>query len=502
MRSALLAAALCVPAGAVDRPPPRGIVVILADDLGYGDVHALSPTSRIPTPSLDRLAGQGMLFTDAHAPSAVCTPTRYGLLCGRYAWRTRLRRGVLSGYSRPLVERGRQTLASVLRAAGYRTAAIGKWHLGLGWPWRRGEPEKGADRLGHQPGPSAIDWERPLTHGPRDVGFDDAWIVPGSLDMGPYVFVEGDRVAEPPVRVFPGSRFPAYVRRGPVAANFRHEDVLDVLVERATAWLEARVAARERFFLYLALTAPHKPVLPHPRYRGRTGLGPYGDLVAQVDAAVGRVLEVLADGNVAEDTLVVVTSDNGSFMFRLPEDREDHAEDATVQGYRPEHHRANGPLRGTKADVWEGDHRVPFLVRWPGVVAEGTRCARTVCLTDLLATCAEVVGADFDREASPDSFSLVPLLEGRTAAFERPAVIHHSVAGMFAVRDGRWKLVLGNGSGGRERPRGRPFARPYPLFDLDTDLAETTDLARKHPEVAERLQSAFRRLAGADVRWR
>lgn len=460
------------------------VVVILADDMGYGDVRALNPDSKIPTPHLDALAGSGMSFTDAHTPSAVCTPTRYGLLTGRYCWRGRLERGVLNGYGARLIEPGRRTLGDLMQGAGYHTGIVGKWHLGLAFS------KTGA-------GPSAIDFEQPIGDGPNVFGFDYSHIIPASLDFPPYVYIENGRVTAPETVAQKGQPFPAFLRAGPRAPDFVMTEALDHLTERAVGFIAAQSKAEAPFLLYFPLTAPHKPTLPHPRFVGTTGLGPYGDFVAQVDATVGTVLQALDDAGVADDTLVIYTSDNGSYMYRYDDPaHRDHVDDHAVQGFRAEHHRANGPWRGTKADVWEAGHRVPFLVRWPGQVAPGSSSTRTICLTDVLATCAELTGGDLAADMGEDSFSFLATLQGKTGNTRAP-VIHHSANGTFAIRDGRWKLVAGNGSGGRQQPRGKPFARPWQLFDLDSDPAEAHDVIAGHPEVAQRLERQLQRLREA-----
>ena len=456
------------------------IVLILADDMGYGDVRALNPESRIATPNLDRLASQGMTFRDAHTPSSVCTPTRYGLLTGRYCWRSSLKRGVLNGYSPPLVEKERMTVAALLQGQGYRTGVVGKWHLGLGF-------EKSND--------GKIDFNRPVHHGPNDLGFEFSLIIPASLDFPPYVYLRNGRVTQPQVVAQPASQFPAFLRRGERAPDLVMEDVLDHLLGAAQAFIRDG-AGKPPFFLYFPLTAPHKPVLPHSRFRGQTGLGPYGDFITQVDWTVGQVLKTLNEAGVAENTLVIYTSDNGSFMYRRPSGT-DHVDDPTIQAYRETRHRANGPWRGTKADIWEAGHRVPFFARWPGKISPGSHCDTTVCLTDFFATAAAIVDAELPAGAAPDSFSLLELLEGRRPSRKRPAVIHHSVAGMFAIREGSWKLVLGNGSGGREAPRGKPFDKPYHLFDLDRDPSETTNRLSEHPDIAARLTNKFEEILRA-----
>ena len=459
------------------------VVIILADDMGYGDVRALNPESVIATPHLDRIAAEGMTFTDGHSPSAVCTPTRYGLLTGRYCWRTSLKSGVLGGYSPPLIEADRLTLAGMLQEHGYRTGAVGKWHLGMALPFL--DPDN-ADTSPWD-GDPGIDFAGVISDSPVHHGFGSYFGVSASLDMAPFVYIRDDRFTALPTIQQPMVKFPHFVRKGPRAEDFIIDEVLDRLTEEAVQFVEEAAEGEQPFFLYMPLTAPHKPTQPHERFRGKTGRGEYGDFVAQVDWTVGQVLEALDQTETADDTLLVYTSDNGSYMFRFDdESRKDHVDDATIQGFRAGRHRANGPFRGTKADIWEAGHHVPLLVRWPGNVEAGSSCDEAVCLTDLFATVAEIVGVDIDNSVAEDSFSLASMLAGEQVERGAP-VVHHSVGGMFAIRDGKWKLVLGNGSGGREQPRGKPFEKPYQLFDLSSDISEESDVADAHPEVVERL---------------
>jgi len=459
---------------------PPNIVFIMADDMGYGDVQALNPHSKIPTPNLNRLAAEGMTFTDAHSPSAVCTPTRYGVLTGRYCWRSRLKRGVLNGYSDPLIETERATVSSFLKSQGYLTGIVGKWHLGLGWV-RMGDGK-------------TIDYTKPVTHGPNTLGFDHSYIIPASLDFPPYVYLQNHRVTEPETVKQSKQSFPAFLRAGPRAKDLVMEDVFDRLVDQASSFIVRGANDDRPFFLYFPLPAPHKPVLPHARFRGKTKLGPYGDFVLQVDDGVGRVLKAIDDAGVKENTLVIYTSDNGSFMYRHDSFGEaDHVDNENIQAYRPEHHVANHVFRGTKADIWEAGHRIPFFVRWPATVKAGSKCDATLCLTDLFATTAGILKQDRPRKAAPDSFSFLPALQ--TAEWTRPVpVIHHSAGGMFAIRSGHWKLVAGNGSGGRQNPRGTPFERPYGLFNLSDDVVESNSQIEKYAEKAKELEAMLDRI--------
>ena len=483
---AVLAAIMPMRASAQDKDAARApnIVIVLADDLGYGDVGYLNSQSQIPTPNLDTLAGQGMAFLDAHSPSAVCTPTRYGLLTGRYAWRTRLTRGVLDGYDGPLIAPHRETLGSFLGATGYRTAVIGKWHLGLGFA---------KNALGE------FDFEEPIDDGPHTHGFHESYIIPASLDFPPYVYIRDGEITGFPLGQQSGMEFPRYMRAGELASDFDPADVLDELIRQATGFIQRQASDGSPFLLYLPLTAPHKPVWPAQRFEGTTELGPYGDFIVQVDAAVGDVMSALDQAGVDDNTLLIVTSDNGSFMSRLDGlDDRDHTDDSTIQAYRAGNHTANHVYRGTKADIWEGGHRVPFFARWPGQIEPGSTREEVISLTDVFATVAEIVGKELPNNAAEDSFSLLPLLRGNPWARPRAAVTHHSIQGMFAIRDGRWKLVAGNGSGGREDPIGQPFERPYQLFDIASDPSEQSNVYDQHPAVAQRLERELERIRSWD----
>ncbi|MDA7978025.1 MAG: arylsulfatase [Pirellulales bacterium] len=470
------------------------IVLILADDMGYGDVRAMNAESTVPTPSLDRLAADGMTFTDAHSPSAVCTPTRYGLLTGRYCWRSTLKRGVLGGYSPPLIDPERMTVGKLLQDAGYHTAAVGKWHLGMDMPERSGTKVE----IDRREGDGNVDFAGTIKHGPTTRGFDHYFGISASLDMAPYVWIEDDRFTMVPDKQQPAQRFPGFISRGPRSSDFMIDEVLDRIADQASGYIRERASSGQPFFLYLPLTAPHKPVTPHERFAGTTELGPYADFIAQVDNTVGRVLKSVDDAGARENTLVIFTSDNGSFMRRLETtDARDHADDESIQAYRADRHRPNAMFRGTKADVWEAGHRVPFFARWPGVIESGSRCERTITHTDFFATAAEMIGSPLEDNMAEDSFSWLPLFRQDESAPSRAPIINHSIDGMFAIRDGQWKLVLGNGSGGRQQPKGKPFEQPYQLFDLTVDPGESLNVAANHPEIVEAMTKRFHQIQNA-----
>src|SRR5262245_56259566 len=403
---------------AAEDPPPPNIVYILADDLGCGDLGCYNKASKINTPNMDRVAAEGMRFTDAHSGSGVCTPTRYGILTGRYAWRGRLKQGVLQGYDPLLIEPDRMTVASLLQKHKYATHCVGKWHLGLG------EAKK-------------TDYDKPLRPGPLSVGFDTFFGIPASLDMDPYLFIRN----EAPVKKATESIAPSKSRReggggfwrgGAIAPGFKHEDVLLELTREAVdiIYRHGERSDRRSLFLYLALTSPHTPWMPVKGYEGKCKAGWYGDFVMQTDAVVGQVMKALKTAALEENTLLIVTSDNGAHW--TPED---------VKQFN--HEAANG-RRGQKSDIWEGGHRIPFLARWPGRIKPGSTRDELICLSDLLATAAELVSEKLPANAAEDSESILPVLLGKKN--ERPlhqAVVHHSGGGMFAIRQGDWKLVEG-----------------------------------------------------------
>lgn len=446
----VVAACACLVGSAFAAAPPSkpNIVYILCDDLGYGDVQRLGGArSKISTPHMDRLSAQGMTFAEAHSSSAVCTPTRYGILTGRYNWRSTLQRGVLLGYGPPLISADRLTVPGFLKKHGYATACVGKWHLGM---------EISENHL-----------DRPIGQGPTTRGFDTFFGISASLDMPPFAYIEGDRFTEAPTAV------KKWVRAGAAAPGFEAVDVLPTLARKADETIAGCAKEKKPFFLYLPLTSPHTPIEPTAEWKGKSGLGPYADFVMATDAAVGEVLASLEKHGVAENTIVILTSDNGCSPHGAP------IPELEKQGHFP------GELRrGTKADVWDGGHRVPLLVRWPGRVAADSRSAALVCLTDLMATCADLLGEKLPDDAGEDSVSFLPTLLGKADAPTREAIVHHSIDGAFAIRQGKWKLALCRGSGGWTKGGGDA---PVQLYDLSTDVGERENLAEAQPEVVARL---------------
>lgn len=467
------------------KPENPNIVVILADDLGYGDVQCLNPHSRIPTPAMDSLAAHGKKYIDAHSPSAVCTPTRYGLLTGRYCWRSRLTSGVLNGYGSPLIEDGRLTVADHLKSAGYNTGIIGKWHLGLDFAPTNNPQSK-------------YDFSQPLKKSPTAFGFNYSRIIPASLDFPPYVVVENSEITELPTAKQEAGKFPAFLRQGERSPDFIPEQILDRLTSLAVNFIDDHANAEKPFFLYFPLTAPHKPVLPAERFRGLSGLGPYGDFILQTDWTVGQILECLNNNKITDNTIVILTSDNGSFMYRNPPGSEDHTSDVSLQSYNEEIHRSNFIFRGTKADIYEAGHRVPFFVQWPARVRKSSVSTRTICHVDIFATVAELTGQPIAEGMAGDSVSFAPDLLDDPSSPGRPPVVHHSANGTFAIRDGDWKLILSDGSGGRENPRGSPFKKPFQLYNISTDPRESANLISQNPEIAKELERKLTAIRNAN----
>jgi arylsulfatase A-like enzyme len=488
--------------GAAGDPRRPNIVVILADDLGYGDVGCYNPRSKIPTPNLDRLAKSGVRFTDAHSPSTVCTPSRYSLLTGRMAFRTGYRGGVFTGVGGPsLIEPGRLTLPGMLRDQGYATACVGKWHVGLTFQTVDGTPVHQVKIPGDGTGAAKelarvrlTDFRRPLTDGPTHRGFDyffgtaccptTDWL---------YAYIENDRVPIPPTTLLDVSKLPKHpyandCRRGLVAPGFEHDQVDLVFLEKSRAWLTAQVkrAPDQPFFLYHATQAAHLPSFAAPRFQGATKAGPHGDFIAELDFVVGELLATLEQLGVADNTLVVFSSDNG------PETT------AVVHMRAEQGHDPASPWRGMKRDDWEGGHRVPLIVRWPGRAAPGVD-DRTVCLTDLLATCAALTGVKLPRDAGEDSFSFLPALTGADDGRPRRAfTLHQTIKSDLAIRRGDWKYLDHRGSGGNGYEKGElvPFAlpdtaptAPGQLYDLRNDPGERRNLYFERPEIAKELKA-------------
>ncbi len=426
------------------------IVFILADDLGYGDVQCLNPKrGKIPTPNIDRLATQGITFTDSHSGTAVCSPSRYAVLTGRYAWRV-MASGIVGVYGKPMISADRLTVPGLLRQNGYHTACVGKWHLG--WDW----PRKGKD----------VAFDQPIPSGPTARGFDYYFGV-DVPNWPPYCWIENDRLQGNPtehlgivgknINSTPGAAMPGW----------KFEPILPTITDKVCQYIRRRAEDHKPFFVYFPLTSPHTPLSPTDEWKGKSGLGPYADLVMETDAMVGRVLDALDKAGLSDNTLVIFTSDNGMAAYV-------GAHELEAKGHYP-----SGDFRGYKFDVWDGGHHLPFFARWPGVTKPGTVCRQLICHTDLMATCAEIVGVKLPDSAGEDSVSIMPLLMGQDAPVHE-AVVHNSASGQFAIRQGKWKLLLcAEGK--------KPGLPDIQLYDMEADIGERENLQDRHPEIVARL---------------
>ncbi|MBI1358413.1 MAG: sulfatase-like hydrolase/transferase [Acidobacteria bacterium] len=448
------------------------IVVILADDFGVGDIQAHYPDNKIATPNLDALVGQGMSFTDAHSPSAVCSPTRYGILTGRYSWRTRMQEWVIAAYEPPLIAADRPTLPGFLRDNGYQTAAIGKWHLG--WEWAGDQPSRMTEVRNGQ---KTLTWDytKPIEQGPTARGFDYYYGV-DLPNMPPFTFIENDHVVVQPTAQYKydpdeGVVMPKGFDGNPMAPGWEFDQILPELTKRTVAQIHERAKGDKPFFLYFSMTSPHEPVVPSEQFLGKSGIAPIADFVMETDWSAGQVLKAIDEAGIADDTIVIFTADNGHSHYT-------GWEDLWNAGHRP-----SGPYRGHKGDVWEGGHRVPLIVRWPGHVAAGSESDQMVSLTDLFATFADAVSKPLPSGGAEDSFSFLPAALGRPAESPRTTMINHSNFGEFAYRDGPWKLVYRLGAEDLEASRGK--ATVAELYNLDDDIAESKDLAAEKPDIVK-----------------
>ncbi|MEZ5354179.1 MAG: arylsulfatase [Bryobacteraceae bacterium] len=485
-RRSLLAASVGLASGAsAATTPPPNIVIILADDLGYGDIGAYNPDSRIPTPNVDGLAREGVRFTDAHTPCAVCSPTRYGLLTGRYPWRSELKSRVLWPWDKPLIEKERLTLPAMLRTRGYHTACIGKWHLGWDWPTTDGSKVNSLVGIGdpqreiRNEFAKKVRFDQPIAEGPLTRGFDSYYGV-DLPNFPPYAFIENDRLLTEPSQQKPDSMFGW---PGAMTPGWRLENVLPALTRRAVAHIENRGARQSPYFLYLPLTAPHTPIAPDDPFLGKSRAGRYGDFVYQVDWSVGQVMDAIRRSPAAANTLVIFTSDNGPENLTYPVLKEfDHA--------------SAGSLRGAKRMLWEGGHRVPFLA-WGAGVPSGKVEDEVVCLTDLMATAANMVGYRLPPGAAEDSYDIGGALFGKPrAAPIREATVHHSLSNEYALRQGDWVYIESNDSWSAAEPdwwrARRSLAKPEhgeALYRLTDDLGETKNLVAQQPERVARMRA-------------
>lgn len=443
------------------------IVYILADDLGIGDVSSYNPNGKIQTENIDKLAQRGVRFTDAHTSSAVCTPTRYSIMTGRYNWRTPMKKGVLHGYDTPLIDPKRETLASFLQKQGYKTGMVGKWHLGMTW----GNIEAGEKK---------VDFTKQVRNNPNTNGFDYSFCIPASLDMPPYAYVENGFCTTIPKDTCEGRKGIELFRAGISAPDFKPEEVIGKFTEKALHFIDQNANKDKPFFLYFPLAAPHTPVLPIGDFVGKSKVSPYGDFVLMVDDVVRQVVAALKKNGIYENTLIVFTSDNG------------FANSANLQAQLTKGHNPSIDYRGLKTDIFEGGHRVPFIVSWGKAIKKGKVSDQLLCSTDFFRTVADLNQTQLKDDVAEDSYSFLSEVTGKKTKFEqRASVIHHSSNGFFAIRKGQWKLIMCSHSGGNGQPKETSEEAqtlpPIQLYDLSTDMAETENLYAQHPEVVKEL---------------
>ena len=443
------------------------IVYILADDLGIGDVSSYNFNGKILTPNIDQLAQTGVRFTDAHTTSSVCTPTRYGIMTGRYCWRTTLKNGVLHGYSTPLFDANRETVASFLKKHGYSTGIVGKWHLG--WNW---------DNI--KAGDKNVDFSKQVLDGPNAKGFDYSFCIAASLDMPPYAYVENEFCTAIPKDSISGMTGIRLFRAGLVAPDFKPEEVLGKFAEKGIAYINQNAKKEKPFFLYFPLAAPHTPILPIGKFAGKSGVSPYADFVLMVDDVVKQVVEALKKNGIYENTLIVFASDNG---FANPAD---------MKAQLGKGHNPSMDYRGVKTDIFEGGHRVPFIVSWGGKFNSGKVSSQLVSTTDFFRTVSEITQTKLADNIAEDSFSFLSEITSKNSNFaKREVVVHHSATGFFAIRKGKWKLIMCPHSGGNSLPKeNSEEAKTLPivqLYNMETDFSETKNVQDMHPEIVKEL---------------
>ena len=490
------------PAPAQEQP---NIVIIFADDMGYGDVSGLNPLARTQTPAIDKLIGEGITFTEAHASASVCTPSRYGLLTGRYAFRTEDAARGIWGFHKPVIEPERETLALLLKNAGYSTACIGKWHLGLGWQTKEGKEPVLDAKTGH----SNVNFSEKVTGGPNDYGFDYSFIHPASLDIPPYLFLRNHKAVDADM-ILTTDHYPARLentefawdkkhsndeavywekgvwwRQGEMSRSFRVEDCHSEIVKEGVAFIEKQATENRKkpFFLYLPLTGPHTPWLPTDQFKGKSSVGIYGDFIFDIDDAVAQIKNALVRNGIDENTMLIFSSDNGGYW---PQEE--------IELYA---HDSNQGRKGQKGDVWDGGHRVPLVISWPEKIKQPANYEHLVSLTDFFATFCDLTDQKPKANQGEDSFSFWHVLNGETEKTVRESMVHHSSGGFYGIRMGDWKFIDGLGSGGFSHP-----SKLFPedkgpkgqLYNLKEDTLESKNLFFQHPEKVTELSAVMKEI--------
>lgn len=492
----------CSPSFAREKP---NIIIILADDMGYGDVSGLNPLARTQTPAIDKLIGEGITFTEAHASASVCTPSRYGLLTGRYAFRSKDAARGIEGFKPPVIEPHLETLANILKRAGYATACIGKWHLGVGWQTNDGKEP----RLDAGTGYSNVDFSKNITGGPNDYGFDYSFIHPASLDIPPYLFLKNHQAIDTDMSLTTDHYPPrldntvfswdkkhsddlavywekgVWWRQGEMSKSFRVEECHSEIVKQGLAFIEKHAAGNQEkpFFLYLPLTGPHTPWMPTEEFKGKSAVGRYGDFIFDIDDAVKQIKNALDRNGIAENTMLIFSSDNGGYW---PQEE--------IELFA---HDSNQGRKGQKGDVWDGGHRVPLIITWPEKIKEASVCNHLVSLTDFFATFCDLTGQKADVNQGEDSYSFWHVLSGNTEKPVRESMVHHSSGGLFSIRMGDWKFIDGLGSGGFSHPAKLIPEKNGPsgqLYNITEDAMENTNLFFQYPEKVSELSAQLKEI--------
>jgi len=453
------------------------IIYILADDMGSGDVMVYNKEAKFPTPHIDKMASEGVMFTDVHTSSSVCTPTRYGIITGRYSWRTPLKSGVTQGWSDHIIDTERTTVASYLKAKGYATAMIGKWHLGMDWTSKDGKKvnKRGAN----------VDLKAPIKNGPNAVGFDYYYGISASLNMDPHAYIENTILQGDDLRFFTDTKEVNKIlgsggKAGWLDMSFKRDEVMQTFTNKAISWMKEVTAKKEPFFLYFPLNAPHSPIVPSDKFKGKSGLSDHGDFCMDVDDTVGQIIAAVEEMGLSENTLIVFTADNGV------------SPRANLKAMADQGHFSSYIYRGLKGSLYEGGHRVPFVVKWPKKIKKSFETDYLSCTTDLLATVADLLGDKLPDNVGEDSRSFLPVLLGEKKEDSyRGAIVHHSDAGVFSIRKDQWKLIFDKGAGSRRSdPKDKPVINPgeIQLFNMESDVVESTNVASSNPEVVEELK--------------
>ncbi|WPP49154.1 sulfatase family protein [Catalinimonas niigatensis] len=476
------------------------VIIIFADDMGYGDVSCLNPEARTYTPHIDNLVRKGITFSNAHASASVCTPSRYGLLTGRYAWRSESGAHVVSGFGEPVIEQDRETIASLFQKEGYTTACIGKWHLGLDWQTKKSDEPAIYDA---NTGLSNVDYTQKVTSGPNDYGFDYSFIHPASLDMPPYMFLRNHQAIDPDV-ILTSALYPdrlddteytwdkkhtgehdvywgkgVWWRRGEISRTFRVENCLTEILEESISFIEKHSSDKPSvpFFMYMPLTGPHTPWMPTEQFKGKSSIATYGDFIMNIDHVVGQVTETLRRLGMDENTMIIFSSDNGAYWPQTEIELHNHD--------------ANWGRRGQKGDAWDGGHRIPLIISWPSHIKTPFVYDHMVSLTDLFATFADLTDQKLKDNSAEDSFSFLRVLNGNTSKATRRSMVHQSSGGMYSIRMDGWKFIDGLGSGGFTAPSTTEPVSNGPtgqLYQIKSDSLESENLFLQHPDVVKRLQ--------------